>query len=457
MFDIIIIGAGVVGGNIARLLSQYKLKILLIEKEKDVSLGASKANSGIVHGGYVGKYGTLKGKLCLKGNQMFDQLNKELNFGYKKLGGLILGFTEEDKTSLDLIYENAIKVGQKDLVWCSQNELLELEPNSKANFALYSPSIGICSPYEFTIALVENAVLNGVELHLDEKVIDIKKDEYYTLISDKASYQSPVVINAAGIESALLNRTSCPLTIKARKGQYILFSKDQCSINHVIFQPPTKKGKGILVTPTLHGNLMIGPDAEDLVDPIDTNTSLDRLEKIIKTARKSLHSFDLKRALTTFSGIRAMSQSGDFEICYEDGFITLGGIDSPGLTSSPAIAEYVRDLLKEKVSFIKKDNFNANRESYFFSSDAQTICHCEDRTIEHLQACFKGPINIHTTDAAKRRIRSGMGPCQGHRCRPVVKRLISEYYGLPLDQIRERTEDEMPKRVSIQEIKKLEA
>lgn len=458
MFDITIIGAGVVGANIARLFSQYKLNVLLLEKENDVSLGASKANSGIVHGGYAGKYGTMKGDLCIKGNQMFDQLNQELNFGFKRIGGIILGFEHDDRKKLEEIIENGLRVGQDDFKWLNQEELLSLEPNCSGKFGIYSPSIGICSPYEMTIALVENAIRNGVALKLGEEVIGLVKDEYYTIRTKANQYQSKIVINASGINSDKISAMAgySDFEIKPRRGQYIIFGKDQSHlVNHVLFQPPTKLGKGILVTPTVHGNFMIGPDAEDLMDNIDTETSIENLEKIIDTARLSINDFKLSRALTTFSGIRAISESKDFVIEQHDGFINVAGIDSPGLTSSPAIALYVKNLVKTLIKLEEKIDFKPYRESYYLESNSERVCYCEDQCVESIIKCFEGPIDILTTDAVKRRIRAGMGNCQGDRCFEIVKNKISEYYNISENLIVKRTEETMPKRVSITEIRKL--
>ncbi len=479
MYDIIIIGGGVVGCAIARNLSKYSnVSIALFEKESDVSLGASKANSGIVHGGYAGKYGTLKGELCIKGNAMYKQLESELHFGYKSTGGVMLAFEEEDFKTIDRQIENGIKVGQTDMVMKSREEMLELLPyvNPEVLGGVYIPSIGITSPYEFTIALSENAIANGVEFKFSEGVEDIKKNlEGFKVTTVNRTYETKNIINAAGLASGKIAAIlGDPLTIKPRKGQYLLLGKDQAHMaDKVIFQAPGPKGKGILVTPTVHANLMIGPDAEDLFLPVDTDTTSKALEVIIEKARLSVPGFDIKRSLTTFSGIRAMSETGDFIINRgtEKGVYHLVGIDSPGLTSSPAIAAYVTDMLIEDgvVAKIKAD-WNPNRPPIIRNKSSQfkgelesenpeehIICRCEKVTEAEIKDAFTRGIEISSTDAVKRRTRAGMGNCQGNFCRSRVKELIASIKNISQDDITVRTEKTPPpQRVDIMTIRKLE-
>lgn len=458
MFDIVIIGGGIVGTTIARNLMKYKLKVALLEKEADVALGATKANSGIVHGGYAGKHGTLKGELCVKGNRLYDQLEKELNFGFKRIGGMILGFDEKDRTTLENQMKNGILVGQTEFEWLDYDALRVKEPHisDKAKFALFMPDIGIVSPYEMAIAMVENAVKNGLELKLNHKVDRIEKKNGYQIHTNKGVISSKIVINAAGLDSGRLNDSfNDELKILPRRGQYVLFGKDQSHlVNHVIFQPPTDKGKGILVTQTVHGNFMVGPDAEDLMDEIQTETSSERLEQIIKLARHSIPEFKIKRALTTFSGIRAMSETKDFYIkMVDENMITVGGIDSPGLTSAPAIAEYVIKMINNQENLALNPDFNPIRPSYFEEDKGKIICQCEQQSETVIEKCFNGPIEVKTLDGVKRRVRAGMGNCQGMRCGPVIKAMIEEKYHI--NDVQKRTESTQPNRVSIQVIRNL--
>lgn len=479
MYDVVIIGGGVVGCAMARNLSKYNANIALFEKELDVSLGASKGNSGIVHGGYAGKYGTLKGQLCIKGNHMYKQLENELHFGYKPIGGVMLAFEAEDFQVINKQIENGKKVGQTDMVMMSKEEMLELLPhvNQDVLGGVYIPSIGITSPYEFTIALAENAISNGVIFKLGEAVETIKhlEDKTFEIHTTKGIHHAKVIINMAGLGSGVIaTELGDPMKIKPRKGQYILLGKDQVHLaDKVVFQTPGPKGKGILVTPTVHDNLMIGPDAEDLMQDVDTDTTVENLEKIITLARLSVPDFNLKRSLTTFSGIRAMSETSDFiiERGSKKGVYHAVGIDSPGLTSSPAIAVYVEEmLLADGVISEKKQTWSPNRKAIIvpkgkdFDGDINSdqpekhiICRCEQVTESEILDALSRGISLQSTDAVKRRTRAGMGNCQGQFCRPRVKQIMADYYKMSEDNIPVRTEETSPpQRVDIKTIRKLE-
>ncbi|NFA61812.1 NAD(P)/FAD-dependent oxidoreductase [Clostridium sporogenes] len=479
MYDVSIIGAGVVGSAIARELSKYNLKVCLIEKEEDVGTGASKANSGIVHGGYVAKYGTLKGELCIKGNGMYNQLEKELNFGYRKPGALVIGFDEEDENRIKKLYENGIKVGCDDLEIIYGDKIKELEPhiNKNVKVALYDKSVGVASPYEMTIALAENAIENGVDLKLETKVLTIdKENKIFIINTNKGEIKSKYIVNAAGLYSdKIANMLEMnDFKILPRRGEYVLSTKDQGDIvNKVIFQVPTEKGKGILVTTTYHGNFMIGPDAQEVIDKEDIGTDIESIESIIKTARKSIPDFDVRKSLTTFAGIRAISSTGDFVIgeTKVKGFINAAGIDSPGLTSSPAIAEKIVGILKEAgLKLIKNEKFNPYRKAIIIKKDEffdgkiddkdpseNIICRCEKVTEAEIIDAMKRGIPVKSTDAIKRRTRAGMGFCQGNFCRPRVKAIIAREMGIPLEQITVRGKDsgEPLKRVNINIIRKI--
>ncbi len=457
MYDIAIIGAGVVGSSIARELSRYNLNLCLIEKEEDVATGASKANSGIVHGGYAAKYGTLKGELCIKGNVMYSQLEKELNFGFRRTGALVVGFNSEDEKKIRELYENGLKIGCDDLEIIYKERIKELEPyiNEEAIVALHAKSVGVTSPYELTIALAENAVSNGVEIKLETEVVAIeKKEDHFNIKTDKGYIESKYIVNAAGIYSdKIANMVGVDdFNILPRRGQYILLGKDQGHlVNTVLFQVPTEKGKGILVTTTYHGNFMIGPNAEEIGDKDDVATSMESLETVIETARKSIKVFDIKRALTSFSGIRAVSSNGDFiiEESKVKGFINVAGIDSPGLTSAPAIALRTIDILKA-CGLELKDNpdFNPYRKSLIVpkhrsfdekinheSPEKNIICRCERVTeAEIIDAIHRG-IPVKSIDAVKRRVRAGMGNCQGSFCRSRVAAIIARELNIPMEEV----------------------
>ena len=449
MYDFAIIGAGVTGCSIARELSKYRSDVCILEKDDDVASGASKANSGIIHGGYAAKQGTLKGKLNVLGNRMFEDLNKQLNFGYRKTGGLVLGFDENDLESLNLLLKNGIANGVSDLKIIKNDEILKIDPNlnPQVKYALYAKDVGVTSPYEYTIALAESAVSNGVELLLKHEVINIKqKDNYFELSTNKKTIKTRTVINAAGVYSDTISKMAGVdyFKIIPKKGQYILFQKGTGSaVNSVIFQVPTKNGKGILVTSTYHGNLMLGPNSEEVSNRENKDTNELTLEYVIEAARKSLPDFDIKKRLKTFSGIRPAPSTGDFIIKEEyPGFINAAGIESPGLTSSPAIALMVLDIIKDRVKLEKKSNFKPYREAIIKpnsfdaaeikrrielpSGSERIVCRCEKVTEGEIVDALSRNIIITTRKAVKMRTRAGMGFCQGKFCGPRVDELIAK-------------------------------
>jgi glycerol-3-phosphate dehydrogenase len=478
MYDVIIIGAGVIGASIARDLSRYNLKVALLEKEDDVTTGASKANSGIVHGGYAAKYGTLKGQLCAKGNKMFQKLESELNFGYRQTGALVIGFNEEDEKSINILYENGVKIGCTDLEILRGDKLHQIEPylNSEVTVALYAKSVGVASPYELTIALTENAITNGVDLKLSSEVISIEKlKEKFIVHTNEGQIEARYIVNSAGLYSD--NVASMvginDFKIIPKRGQYILLGKDQAHlVNSVIFQVPTAMGKGILVTTTYHGNFMIGPNAEEVTDKDDLSTTAETLRYVIETARKSIPNFNIKKSLTTFSGIRATTNKGDFiiEESIVKRFINVAGIDSPGLTSSPAIAEMVTGILKTSgLNLVDKSNFTPYRKGIIIKKDSDfygkiddsdptknIICRCEQVTESEIVDAIHRNIPIASTDAIKRRTRAGMGPCQGSLCGSRVKSIIARELNINEDKVtvRGNNNSESPVRAEIGLIRK---
>jgi glycerol-3-phosphate dehydrogenase len=444
-YDVLVIGSGVVGANIARELSKYdKCRVAVLEKELDVGLGgASKANSGIVHGGYDATLGSLKSSLGRQGNLMFEKLNAELNFGYEKVGSLVLAFKQEENSKLEELLENGKHLGIEDMRIISGDEARVLEPSLSLGVysALLCESAGVCQPYEFAIALMENTVANGVELFLGHEVVGISWDKakqvYHVQTKQGKTFQSRWVVNAAGLYSDVINRMVDPLssfTIVPRKGEYVLLAKSQGKITQrVIFQTPTARwGKGVLVARTVAGNILIGPSAKEQESRTEVDTNQGELAYVMWAARKSIPHLDSKEAIRSFAGLRARaSNTADFIINQvKPRFITCGAIDSPGLTASPAIALQVIDMFQESgLKLQLKTNFNPIRKPYASSSSSTLLCKCEMVMESEVKDAIHRGIPIHSTDAIKYRTRCGMGHCQGQRCQKQVAKVIEQETG----------------------------
>ncbi|OAA91428.1 L-2-hydroxyglutarate oxidase LhgO [Clostridium ljungdahlii] len=450
VFDVTIIGAGVVGSAIARELCRYKLNICVVEKDSDVGNGTSKANSGIVHAGFDAEPNTLKSKLNVIGNSMFDKLSKELDFTFKKVGSLVLCFNKSEVKNLERLKQQGIVNGVPDLEIIDGDKVREVEPNisKKAVAALYAPTGGIICPYEMTIALAENAAVNGVKFKLNTRVISLKKSRgFYIIETNRESIETKLIINAAGLFSDEINNmiSAGKIKIVPRKGEYCLFDKAaEHAVSMTVFQLPTKNGKGVLVTPTIDGNLLIGPDAEDIEDKTDLTTTSRGIDFVLSKAALSVNKLKMTQIITSFSGLRAHSLEGDFiigEAEDAENFINAAGIESPGLTSSPAIAEMVRDIVVSKLKPEKNDKFNPMRKGIpkfremtneerkrMIASNpkyGKIICRCETVTEGEILDAIRRPLGARTLDAVKRRTRSGMGRCQSGFCLPRVVEILA--------------------------------
>ncbi|WP_213818229.1 NAD(P)/FAD-dependent oxidoreductase [Garciella nitratireducens] len=460
MRDIVIIGAGVIGSSIARELSKYDLKISVLEKESDVAVGTSKANSGIVHAGYDAKPNTLKGKLNVKGNAMFDDLSKELDFPFKRNGSLVLCFEEQEKEKLYQLKEQGEKNGVPGLKVISRKEILKLEPNVNQNVvaALYAPTGGIVCPYEMTIAYAENANTNGVDFYFHTEVKNIKKLETGFLIkTNQGDFESRLIINAAGVFADSIHNMISDHKIKIipRKGEYCLFDKAVGNFTQrTLFQLPTKMGKGVLVTPTVDGNLLIGPTAVDIEDKREVSTTAEGLSIVLEKARITLKEIPMKQIITSFAGLRAHSIEDDFiigEAKDVSGFIDVAGIESPGLSSAPAIAQMVENIVTEKLNPKEKENFDpirkgipkfremSNQERRALiekdCSYGRIVCRCETVTEGEIRSAIKRPLGARDLDGIKRRTRAGMGRCQSGFCLPKIMKILSEELDLPETEI----------------------
>jgi glycerol-3-phosphate dehydrogenase len=460
MYDVAIIGAGVIGGSIFRELTKYNLKVVILEKEKDVSMGSSKANSAIVHAGYDPKEGSLMAKYNVKGNEIFEDLCTELSVPFKRNGSLIIAVNDEDMKTVKALYENGTKIGVKNLKILTKEEVLEKEPNLSEEIvgALYAPTGGIVGPFEYTIALAENGVANGGEIKLEKEVISIEKNNTFKITTkDGEIVESKFVINAAGLYADTIHNLICKESFKIipRSGEYFVMDKSQGSVvSHTIFQCPSKLGKGVLVTPTVHGNLLVGPDARDIDDKEDLGTVGDGLNAVRESSMLTTKKVNFRESIRNFSGLRANPDTGDFIVEENDevkGFIDVAGMKSPGLSSAPAIALGVVDILdKSGCKLDKKSNFKAKREQIHFMELSakekaelikknpqygRMICRCESITEGEIVDAIKRSFGVLSIDGIKRRCRPGMGRCQGGFCGPRVQEIIAREFNVSLEDV----------------------
>ncbi len=454
-YDLVIIGAGVSGAYIARELSRYDLRILILDKDNDVANETTAANSAIIHAGYDPKPGTAMAKFNAPGNLMYDKVCDELDVPFKRCGSIVIGFDDHDKETIEELYRRGLSNGVPDMRILNHDEILEFEPNisPEVKHALYAPSAGIINPWELAIALAENAVDNGVELKLETKVTNIKKDDdSYTVITDKGNYSTKYVVNCAGVYAdEIHNMVSKPsYTIRPRRGNYyVLDNTVKDLVNHIIFQAPTKVGKGVLITPTVDGNFLIGPDSEFLDDKSDKSTGMDNLEFVKSSGLKACPTIPFHKVIRSFSGLRATSNLEDFiveEAKDAKGFIDIGGFESPGLSSIPSVADHVVSIIRERNGGLKKrDNFNPRRRPVIrfnhLSSDvkadlinqdsayANVICRCETVTEAEIVDCIHRNAGARSVKAVKKRVRPGAGRCQGGFCGPKVVEILARELG----------------------------
>lgn len=465
MKDVIIIGGGVVGCSVARELSRFDADILLLERGNDVSVGTSKANSGIVHGGYDAKPGTLKAKFNVAGNAMFDALARELDFPFKRNGSMVLCFDKADIGKLLELKEQGVKNGVQGLYVLEGYEAVKaIEPYVSENVvaALVVPNGGIVSPYEMTIAYAENAATNGVEFRFGSEVTAIDRIDggLQVTCADGFTAQAKYVVNAAGVYADVINNMISPdkMHITARKGDYELLDKT-CGYmaSHTLFQMPTKMGKGVLVTPTCHGNILVGPTATDVTDKDDVATTPEELASAFDRALLTMPSLNRRNIITQFSGLRAHLDADDFvigESAAVKGLYNVAGIESPGLSSAPAIAVHVAEEIAQKLSLGKNANFVAERKGiphFATLSDEERqklvaenplygriVCRCETVTEGEIVEAIRRKPGAVDMDGVKRRTRQGMGRCQAGFCTPRVMEILSRELGVPMTEVTKR-------------------
>lgn len=465
-YDIIVIGAGVCGCAIARELSRYEYRIAVLERASDICEGTSKANSGIVHAGHDAETGTLKARLNVQGNRLMKQLAKELQFSYKQNGSLVLCFDGKDRDKLEKLYQKGKKNGVEGLRMIEKEEIQHLEPNISEEVvaALFAPTGGIVCPFELNIALAENACENGVEFYLNTEVKNIvKQEEGYLIHTPQGNFEGKIVINAAGVYADLLHNmvSERKIHITPRKGEYCLFDKEAGDyLSHTIFQLPGKYGKGVLVTPTVHGNLLMGPTAVDIMDKEGVDTTGSGLEDVLKKGALSIKQVPGNKIITSFAGLRAHldtdspKNGGDFlieEVMDAKGFIDVAGIESPGLTCAPAIGIMVAELVRTMMPIKEKVNFKAVRRGMksMAAADeeekrelihenpayANVICRCELVTEGEIMDAIHRPLGATTVDGVKRRTRAGMGRCQSGFCAPKVIEILARELGKDISEI----------------------
>ena len=472
MYDVIIIGAGVTGCAIAWQLSKYNLSTIVLEKCSDVCEGTSKANSGIVHAGFDAVPGTMKAKMNVRGNEMIRELADEIGFAFKQTGAMVLCFDESDRDKLNDLYERGQANGVTGLEILDGDSVRKLEPSlsKEVKCALYANTSGIVCPFEMTIAFAEVALSNGVKFELNTEVIGIERAESGFIVdTSNKQFEGKIVINAAGVYADTIHNMVCDNKIKItpRRGEYFLLDKEAGNlVGRTIFQLPTKLGKGVLVTPTVHGNLLVGPSAESLNDKENTATTSEVLAGIKEKAGLSVEGIPFNKVITTFSGLRASGETHDFIIEESEvkGFIDVAGIESPGLTSAPAIGEYVAGIVKaiweteistgnqEGIKLVKKSDYIDKRSGILHfaellrdeqneliktdSSYGNIVCRCESVTEGEIRNAIKRPLGARTLDGVKRRTRAGMGRCQAGFCTPKVMAILSEELGIPMEEIR---------------------
>ena len=455
-----IIGAGVSGSACARELARYKLNICVVERAEDVCCGTSKANSAIAHAGFDADQGSLMAKLNVQGNKMMEELSKELDFEFIRNGSLVVCTREEDRRNLQALLENGIANGVEGLRIVEREELLAMEPNisDEAVAALYAPTGGILCPFGLNIALAENACVNGVEFKFDTEVLNIEKtDGGWKLVTSNGDYETKVVVNAAGVYADKFHNmvSDDKMTIVARRGDYYLLDKTAGKhVSRTIFTLPNEFGKGVLVSPTVHGNLIVGPTANDIDDKEGTNTTRAELDEVTVKSAVNVKNVPLRQVITSFAGLRAHELGHEFhirELPEAPGFVDCAGIESPGLTSSPAIGCMVADIVAGILKPEKNPDFVGTRKGIVRPSEmsleernelikkepayGNIICRCEMITEGEILDAIRRPLGAKSLDGVKRRTRAGMGRCQAGFCSPRTMEILSRELHIDMSQV----------------------
>ena len=461
MYDVIVIGCGVVGAATAYRLARYRLRTAVLEACNDVANGTTKANSAIIHAGYDPEPGTLMAALNVEGNRMTAEICQKLDVPFRRCGSLVVGFTPEDRTTLETLYRRGVANGVPELRLLTGEEARAMEPSLSPEVcgALYAPTAGVIDPWGFALAMIETAVQNGVELHRSCPVtaIEALPEGGFRLSTPKGSFTARCVINAAGVDADRVHELLEPVDWKMtpNRGEYYLLDKSEGSlVDRVIFQCPGPEGKGVLVSPTVHGNLIAGPNAEPVTDRLDLGNTADGLDFVRGRALKSVPGINFRQNIRNFSGIRANTDQHDFIIGASPnhpGFIDLAGIKSPGLSSAPAIGKKAAELvgaaglpLEEKPDFLDERHvvrfrhLSPEEKNALISKDpryGRVICRCETITEGEIVQALHSPVPACTVNGVKRRCNAGMGRCQGGFCGPRVQEIIARELGIPPTEI----------------------
>lgn len=460
MVDVTVIGCGVIGAATAAMLAKYDLSVMVLEAQNDVATGTTKANSAIIHAGYDPEPETQMARLNVEGNRLCKEWAKQLDVPCKEIGSLVLAFDEADLAMIEELYRRGVANGVPELKLLAAEELRAMEPNlsHEVKGALLAPSAAVISPWDFCLALAETAVKNGAQLKRSAPVTAIEKIEGgYRLHTPQGAVESRMVVNAAGVFADKVHDMIAPhaFTTHPSRGEYYLMDKSQGAlVDHVVFQCPNKDGKGVLVSPTVHGNLIVGPNAEPVAEGDDVAVTADGLAFVRRQAAKSVPEINYRDSIRNFAGVRAVTDQPDFVIAEAEGapgFIDLGGIKSPGLSSAPAIALQAVELLgKAGLTLKEKENYVFERREIRFkelSSDekaklvekspayGRVICRCETITEGEIIAALHSPIPPISVDGVKRRCNAGMGRCQGGFCGPRVQEIIARELGVPQTEV----------------------
>lgn len=461
IYDVIIIGAGVAGSAVARELSRYRANVLVMDKGEDVCTGTSKANSAIVHAGYDCVPGSLMAKMNVRGNEMMGDLARDLEIPFKRNGSMVVCIHKEELGGLEELYERGKKNGVPGLRLLNREECLSVEPNLSENVegALYAETAGIVCPFKLTIAMAEHANLNGIDFVFNTEAEKLWRDEegIWNIQTANGRYRTRIVVNAAGVYADVFHNmvSESKIHITPRRGDYCLLDRNVGDfVKHTIFPQPTKLGKGILVAPTIHGNVIVGPTAIDIEDKEAVATTQEGIDELISKAEMHVRHLPIRQVITSFAGLRAHEDHHEFILGEPEdapGFMDCAGIESPGLTSSPAIGEYIGGLIRDRLTLEKKEHWIATRRDVLDPQTlsveernelirknpayGQIICRCETVTEGEILDAIHRPLGARSLDGVKRRTRAGMGRCQAGFCSPRVMEILVRELGLPMEKI----------------------